>query len=70
MSFLYGHPIPESSLAVRDLVDQLSGVGRLDPRGTENGARARTFCGACQKACPADCIDVRRDKSQTESASE
>ena len=60
-AILYGHPIPENSFAVRDLVHKLPGVGLFDLRRTEDGAHACTFCGACQKACPVDCIDVRRD---------
>ena len=58
-AILYGHPIPENSFAVRDLVHKLPGVGLFDLRRTETGAHACTFCGACQKACPVDCIDVR-----------
>jgi pyruvate ferredoxin oxidoreductase beta subunit len=62
---LYGHPIPENSFAVRDLQHKLPGVGLFDLRRTETGAHACTFCGACQKACPVDCIDVRLDRSRT-----
>ena len=64
-AILYGHPIPENSFAVRDLVHKLPGVGLFDLRRTEDGAHACTFCGACQKACPVDCIDVRRDPSRS-----
>ena len=64
-AILYGHPIPENSFAVRDLVHKLPGVGLFDLRRTESGAHACTFCGACQKACPVDCIDVRRDPSRS-----
>ena len=64
-AILYGHPIPENSFAVRDLVHKLPGVGLFDLRRTEDGAHACTFCGACQKACPVDCIDVRLDRSRS-----
>ena len=64
-AILYGHPIPENSFAVRDLVHKLPDVGLFDLRHTEDGAHACTFCGACQKACPVDCIDVRRDPSRS-----
>ncbi len=61
-AILYGHPIPENSFAVRDLVHKLPDVGLFNLRHTEDGAHACTFCGACQKACPVDCIDVRLDR--------
>ena len=62
---LYGHPIPENSFAVRDLQHKLPGVGLFDLRRTETGAHACTFCGACAKKCPVQCIDVRLDRSRT-----
>ena len=58
---LYGRPIPENSFAVRDLQHKLPGVGLFDLRRTETGAHACTFCGACAKKCPVQCIDVRLD---------
>ena len=64
-AILYGHPIPENSFAVRDLVHKLPDVGLFNLRHTEDGAHACTFCGACQKACPVDCIDVRLDRSRS-----
>ena len=63
-AILYGHPIPENSSLSRPR-PQTPGVGLFDLRRTEDGAHACTFCGACQKACPVDCIDVRRDPSRS-----
>ena len=63
--YLYGHPIPENEFAVRELQDKLPGVGLFDLRRTEGGGHACTFCGACAKKCPVECIDVRLDKSRT-----
>ena len=61
----YGHPIPENSFAVRDLVHKLPGTGLFDLARKPGGGHACTFCGACQKKCPVECIDVRLDRSRT-----
>ena len=57
----YGHAQADARFAVRDLVHKVPGAGLFDLASAEGGGHACTFCGVCQKKCPVECIDVRRD---------